>query len=430
MADSAGKNARANFLPGRAWAGGPPGDGQPPNQQFGMPNQLTPQVSNNQPSTKQPIRKGKKIALGVGIGLLVLALVLAGVVFFKRQQEAKRWHIDAPEPVVPGVEFHPLVDPGRWLAEGYEAGGTPREYAGQLLGYDAKSQTYVIRDERYDLVGFDLISGAEKWRTAVNSCRHAVSGRIVCTEPGKILELNYQDGQLQPIIRQPPKDYLRDYLGRRDGVDFFLFSETNYTVLAVSAGRIVWEQNLGAEPWKCELLYDKIGCSSAAKLSVLNIASGSIEHKVSGSFNRINWLSDGYISESRDGEEWSHVYDFDGNDLGRAYPGSVAPKGIYAAIDKNRHDGILVDAEGRALVTGDSMEQKFRSSGKTIDLTWFTSATPDGKIFLGNSANWLTIFDAAGNEIQHVEGISNIEVRHNLISYLQDGKHFILIPKQ
>ncbi len=378
MATMSGANRRSNFLPGPE----PTQAAIPANasafDHFEANRFPTPQYAPARPESsglvaaapageqarhpdaaKKPKRSAKQLGLAAGIGLLVIALTVTGAIFFKRYQDEKQWHVNAPEPVVPGIDYHPVVDSERWLAKGYEQGGEPREIPGDLLGYDEKTRIYVVNVDR-ELVGFDLTSGQEKWRTPVESCRFAVSGQIICTSSKKVLKVNYANGELVTTFR-PPEGYQRDFLGSRNGVDFYLYNDSTYEVLAVRDGQIVWTKTLGPELWKCTLLYEKIGCDSAAKLNILDVSSGDIVNSVTGSFKTVTWLSDGYISDSSNGEKWRHIYDFTGTDLGRAYPGSLAPEGIYAAKDAAKNDGILVDAEGRTLVSGDLFEKKFRN---------------------------------------------------------------------
>lgn len=460
---------------GAAWQGAPQGQFQqgqfPPPGQYAPPGQF-PSGPNQVPSganqfragqpgqyppnaqygTGQPPKKRSKVGLVIGIIVGVILLALLAAFFIFRNLIGGNSAKD--------LTFHPTGSAQVWLDSRYEQGFHTWQLPAESyhVGLSEDRQTLAILTwewvnggRSYHLLGLDLQTGQERWRTDNVDCdvASAVDGISYCrnlTQAGTdFMAVDLKTGATTPFYSLPGLYAELTALALFDGN---LIASTRASggtrVLSFSMdGDIAW-QSIVAEGSECDLLGASLGCASSDSFTVLDASTGEVRVPATSydsQADTVQWFTDGYAVTSNAITFESikvPIRDFTGAEVAQAdpqiplFPGRH--QGFYYPISDVVRPGHVytVDQTGSVVSEFYGKGITLRPSGKEFEVSEFTvdAVSADGNLLLVNRSNSLFIYNRAGDELHDV-GVGSWDVQLNdgiLLSSLSGDPTTVYAP--
>lgn len=400
------------------------GQPQPGYLNAGYPQSGAPQ-SSSVPGAK---KKGKIAVIVVSAIALVVVLGLVAVFAFRAQMN----RFDPPEPIAPGADLHPLTNDEDWLIDDYRNGGELRQEAiHEIFAYDAASGIYVVRVDA-NMFGRDLASGETKWEAPSELCAAAVNGKTYCTvgSDETVYLLNPATGEFTKKYRLPTEaQYVDEYLGEMNGFEIFNFAGKEQNIIAAGKNdHWEWLRPVEGKLVRCSLLYEKIGCSSEKTLNVIEPANGKIDYQRELSDNVIRWYNDGFSYFVKDDNRY-HIYDLQGNELGKRLLQVKQPEGLFAVADAAR-DVSVVDHDGNIVVARKGGKEVFPNGHQLDGYHGWKGVSKDGKVLASLHEEDLLLLDNSGAEIGRFSNAKVATLNRGLLVVSVNGKEHLVVPKR
>ena len=324
------------------------------------------------------------------------------------------------------VVYSPRSSDNDWLNTDYGAGYTSWRAEGTVLGHSTDWTTVLTQrgssgqdESDQDLVGLDIATGAERWRSAGLRCmgRDAVlAGTVYCArtvkdESDQLVGVDIATGQQRVVHESDDELSFVQAHGEHEGDLIVTEAAGRVTerVLAIGAdGEVNWELDL---PWwgQCRFLTDHLGCISYAdsQIAVIDLATGEFslsptEYEHAGDELSVTWLWNGFTTNGNGSGLSRLVFDLDGNRRGVVdainLPGYGSGGLLFSRDDLLMSSAptakAAVDASGDVVAVRFGNSIRMLPSRELIDADFIDLVSADGSMVLartythGGRASW------------------------------------------
>ncbi|MDO4258165.1 MAG: hypothetical protein Q4C87_01445 [Actinomycetaceae bacterium] len=204
-----------------------------------------------------------------------------------------------------------------WLHPGYKSGVSTWSAAGEYIGVSRDKSTIVFSDlsnERV-LVGYDVKTGAEKWRNSTGeaahmSCEDVWNGIAYCSSSEPATEQTFASidlatGDITPIGKVNKEGYRADFVGYWQGYTYWTFeSRATHSqerpreldrLIALKDQKQQWEIDIAADT-ACTVGDGALGCHHQphGRVGLFNVTTGEFVAEVTD-VPAVDWYRDGFM---------------------------------------------------------------------------------------------------------------------------------------